>query len=341
MCSTRRIAWRVARGTRRATPCPRGHVHPPAAGELVDGSSRLGVAAGVTAGTFHALALAQLRRRAAEQSREPPRVLDRKARMLAPLPRRPRAARRRGRRRRGRDRVGQGPHARARGATPRPPGRSPAPAAARAEIAEIYERYELEKRKRRAFDFDDLLRRCADAIETDAEFAAGQRWRFRHLFVDEFQDATRSRSGLLRAWLGDRTDLCVVGDAAQAIYAFAGADAAPLTRVQDAVPRRRPSSRSTRTTGRRRRSSQWRRPRSVRPPVSTRPEWCGRCASTGPRRPITEHGDDGSEAAAVAEACWEEFAGGVPWSEMAVLFRTNAQSALFETAFCAAASQSG
>src|SRR5439155_21678399 len=69
---------------------------------------------------------------------------------------------------------------------------------------------------------------CADAIERDSDFAAAQRWRFRHLFVDEFQDATPLQTRLLRAWLGDRTDLCVVGDGAQAIYAFAGADASLL-----------------------------------------------------------------------------------------------------------------
>ncbi len=97
------------------------------------------------------------------------------------------------------------------------------------ELADLYAAYEAEKRRRRWLDFDDLLADCADAIETDGEFAAAQRWRFRDLFVDEFQDATPLQLRLLRAWLGDRTDLSVVGDAAQAIYAFAGADASPLT----------------------------------------------------------------------------------------------------------------
>ena len=104
--------------------------------------------------------------------------------------------------------------------------RLPRPAA---ELADLYARYETEKRRKRWLDFDDLLGWCADAIERDADFAAAQRWRFRHLFVDEFQDATPLQTRLLRAWLGDRPDLCVVGDGAQAIYAFAGADASPLT----------------------------------------------------------------------------------------------------------------
>ena len=58
--------------------------------------------------------------------------------------------------------------------------------------------------------------------------AAAQRWRFRHLFVDEFQDASAAQFRLLRAWLGDRSDLCVVGDPDQAIYGFAGADSSYL-----------------------------------------------------------------------------------------------------------------
>jgi len=58
-----------------------------------------------------------------------------------------------------------------------------------------------------------------EAIARDEEFAAGQRWRFRHLFVDEFQDATPLQIRLLRAWLGDSDELTVVGDPAHALVA--------------------------------------------------------------------------------------------------------------------------
>ena len=69
-----------------------------------------------------------------------------------------------------------------------------------------------------------------------------QRWRFRHLFVDEFQDISPAQFRLVRAWLGDRTDLCVVGDPNQAIYGFAGADSDLLT----AFPRHFPGARVVR-----------------------------------------------------------------------------------------------
>ncbi len=72
--------------------------------------------------------------------------------------------------------------------TPRPP----------AEVAAVYRDYEREKRKRGLVDFDDLISGCADVLERDTEFAAAQRWRFRHLFVDEFQDASAAQFRLLR-----------------------------------------------------------------------------------------------------------------------------------------------
>ena len=135
---------------------------------------------------------------------------------------------------------------------------------------------------------------------------------------------------LLRAWLGDRTDLCVVGDAAQAIYAFAGADAAPLTDFARHFPGGRVVAldRNYRST-----------PQIVdvaEGVLGPRPASSGRrCSRCGPRpsRPsVRAFADDDAEAAAVAQGCWEAFVEGVPWDRIAVLFRTNAQSARFEAA---------
>src|SRR5204863_9581590 len=98
------------------------------------------------------------------------------------------------------------------------------PPADPAEIADVYKEYEKEKRRRGVVDFDDLLIFLAKAIEDDADFGKVQRWRFRHLFVDEFQDVNPLQHRLLMAWLGDGIDLCVVGDPNQAIYGWNGAD---------------------------------------------------------------------------------------------------------------------
>ena len=105
-------------------------------------------------------------------------------------------------------------------------------------IATLYDRYEQEKRKRRLVDFDDLLALCAACDRDRPAFAAAQRWQFRHLFVDEYQDVNPLQERLLRAWLGDGDDLCVVGDPNQAIYRWNGADPSFLTQF----PRRHPTA---------------------------------------------------------------------------------------------------
>jgi DNA helicase-2/ATP-dependent DNA helicase PcrA len=331
---TRRIAFRVREQTADARHVLAVTFTRRAAGELVDRLESLGVDSAVTAGTFHALALAQLRGRAADRRQEPPQVLDRKGRVLAPLL---------GKRGSGGAAIALAisevateiEWAKARLITPdqyaaaarAAERRLPRPAT---ELADLYAKYESEKRRKRLLDFDDLLGRCSDAIERDPDFAAAQRWRFRHLFVDEFQDATPLQTRLLRAWLGDRSDLCVVGDGAQAIYAFAGADASPLTQFARHFPGGR-----TITLVHNYRSSdaivavaeaslgpasgvERDSPRAVRPAAQ---------AAT-----ITAFDDDALEASQIADACWHAFTDGVPWHRMAILFRTNAQSSLFETA---------
>jgi DNA helicase-2/ATP-dependent DNA helicase PcrA len=331
---TRRIAFRVREQTAEARHVLAVTFTRRAAGELVDRLDSLGVDSAVTAGTFHALALAQLRGRAADRRQEPPQVLDRKGRVLAPLLAK-----------RGSNHASVAlavsevateiEWAKARliapehyvAATKAAERRMPRPAT---EMADLYAAYESEKRRKRWLDFDDLLGTCSDAIDRDPDFAAAQRWRFRHLFVDEFQDATPLQTRLLRAWLGDRPDLCVVGDGAQAIYAFAGADASPLTQFARHFPGGR-----TITLVHNYRSSdaivavaeaslgpasgvERDSPRAVRP--------AARAAT------ITAFDDDTQEATMIADACWHEYTGGVPWHRMAILFRTNAQSSLFETA---------
>lgn len=97
-------------------------------------------------------------------------------------------------------------------------------------VAEALERYELIKRKRGVVDFDDLLLLVLHELRTDRQWAAAQRWRFQHLYVDEYQDLTLTQRALLRELAGgDDTDgagdLFVVGDPHQAIFGFSGAEA--------------------------------------------------------------------------------------------------------------------
>lgn len=331
---TRRIAWQAATGALDPARVLAVTFTRRAAGELRTRLQRLDVHPGVTAGTIHALALAQLRARFAQQGRQLPVLLDRKARLLVPLTGR-----------RGADArvaaselAGEIEWAKARlvrpedyeAAVTRAARTPPWPVG---EIADRYARYEREKRRRGLADFDDLLWWSADALEADSEFAAAQRWRFRHLFVDEFQDISPAQLRLVRAWLGDRRELCVVGDADQAIYGFGGADPRYLREFARhfrgaAVLHLSRNYRST--------------PQIVAAAEAVlRDADSRRAPRTGMRPPgleptVTAYNDDDDEARQVAVRLRDAHRSDVPWSALAVLYRTNAQSAGFEAALGAA-----
>lgn len=91
-------------------------------------------------------------------------------------------------------------------------------------VAELSRAYEALKDERRQLDFEDVLLACAGMLEAEPRVAAAVREQYRHFTVDEFQDVSPLQNRLLELWLGDRRDLCVVGDASQTIYSFAGAD---------------------------------------------------------------------------------------------------------------------
>lgn len=92
-------------------------------------------------------------------------------------------------------------------------------------IADLHRAYEKLKDERRQLDFEDVLLACAGMLEAEPRVAHAVREQYRHFTVDEFQDVSPLQHRLLELWLGDRRDLCVVGDASQTIYSFAGADA--------------------------------------------------------------------------------------------------------------------
>lgn len=92
-----------------------------------------------------------------------------------------------------------------------------------AEIAEIFGRYQDLTHTRRVLDFDDILQLTIGLLSNNPEILKEVRKRYTWFNVDEFQDVTPVQNALLRLWVGERTDICVVGDPAQTIYSFAGA----------------------------------------------------------------------------------------------------------------------
>jgi ATP-dependent DNA helicase UvrD/PcrA len=216
---TRRIAYQVVSGAFDPTEIMAVTFTDKAAGELRARLASLGVNR-VRAGTFHSAALRQLRYFAPD---ELGRILPSKALLLRQIGNRlpgafkfrPAAdlaaeiewAKNR--------RVGVGAYLDA--AAGREP---PIPADL---MARVYRDYERRKEADGLLDFEDLLERAVRLFERDGDAAAAFRAQYRAFTVDEYQDVNLLQQTLLDLWVGDRDDLCVVGDDYQSIYAFTGA----------------------------------------------------------------------------------------------------------------------
>ena len=99
-----------------------------------------------------------------------------------------------------------------------------------------WQRYEQAKARLGKVDFADLLTMAADLLSGDQEVAAAVRRRWAHVTVDEYQDTDPAQQRLLDAIIGDRQDICVVGDPRQAIYSWKGADPTYLNRFAKRYP---------------------------------------------------------------------------------------------------------
>ncbi len=90
--------------------------------------------------------------------------------------------------------------------------------------AAVYERYERRLREANAMDFDDLLLKPLELFRTRPDILQRYQSRFTHLLVDEYQDTNRVQYRLIAELARSHGNICVVGDDAQSIYAFRGAD---------------------------------------------------------------------------------------------------------------------
>jgi DNA helicase-2/ATP-dependent DNA helicase PcrA len=200
-------------------------------------------------------------------------------------------------------------------------------------VAEVFAAYEKIKRSNGVIDFEDMLRAAVWGIEEHRDVAEQVRAQYRHFVVDEYQDVNPLQQRLLEAWLGGRDDLTVVGDASQTIYSFTGATSGylidfPRQRRDAVVVRLVRDYRSTpQVVGLA--NSVIRQARGVESRL--RLELVGQRPS-GAEPDVRIFSDEPAEAAAVAARCRQLVDAGTPAREIAVLFRTNAQSAAYEKA---------
>lgn len=106
----------------------------------------------------------------------------------------------------------------------------------REQVALVQREYSSLLEERRSIDFEDVLVLMTGMIESEPGVALEVRERYRFFTVDEYQDVSPLQHALLRAWLGPRDDLCVVGDASQTIYSFAGASSDFLLHFSSEFP---------------------------------------------------------------------------------------------------------
>jgi len=196
------------------------------------------------------------------------------------------------------------------------------------QVMAIQQAYETLKDERAQIDFEDVLLLTAGMIESEPSVAMEVRERYRFFVVDEYQDVSPLQHHLLNLWLGDRQDLCVVGDASQTIYSFTGATSDYLLEFPSAFPdatlvRLETNYRSTGPI--------------VTAANSLMRDRAGALQLTaqspdGPTPDVNSYPNDAAEARGVAARIAGEIASGTKPEDIAILYRINVQGAALEQA---------
>ena len=325
---TRRIAWQVASATVRPGEILAVTFTDKAAREMRSRLAVLGVA-GVAARTFHAAALAQLHHFRPDDRRVLPSKVLLLRRIADSLPGayrfRPAA-----------DLATEIEWAKNRRLTPASYRRSlegheqPLPA----DLMErVFREYEGRKGRLGLVDFEDLLEGAIRLFDEDGSARLEFRDRYRAFTVDEYQDVNLLQQELLERWLGERDELCAVGDDYQSIYGFTGASPSYLLEM----PLRFPHATVVRLEDNYRSTPEiLALANRIVPRLGGSDKVLRATRTSGPEPALSVYPAREDEVAGVAERIRVLAAEGVPWEEIAVLYRTNARSEEFEEALAEA-----
>ncbi len=196
------------------------------------------------------------------------------------------------------------------------------------QLVAIQRSYEDVKIKAQKLDWEDVLLLTLGMLQAEPRVLAHVQQQYRFFTVDEYQDISPLQQALLDAWLGDRSDVCVVGDPNQTIYSFTGASSSNLLRFSSTYPEANVISltKNYRSTGN---IISWAN-RLIRGESSM--EELESQGALGVPPVLFESRDSATEAAKIADEVKAQLARGVKPQEIAVLYRVNSQSEMFEKA---------
>ena len=199
------------------------------------------------------------------------------------------------------------------------------------QAAKVYARYEAEMRTHDALDFDDLLLRMLELLDTDDDARAMLQKQFRYVSVDEYQDTNRAQYRIVRRLTETHANLCVTGDPDQAIYGWRGADIGNILSFERDYPGAKTvllerNYRSTKTILAAAHGLIVQNEMRKEKTLFTEND-------TGTLVKLIDAADDGTEAHEVAWRVDTLIRHGTPPNDIAVFYRVNALSRPFELAF--------
>lgn len=198
------------------------------------------------------------------------------------------------------------------------------------KVAEIYQAYEQELTKSGALDFDDLLIKAVDMLRNSAEVRSQLRRQFEYVLIDEYQDTNSVQYALIKLILNDQRNICVVGDDAQSIYSFRGADFTNILNFERDYPGAEiiKLEQNYRSTG----SILTLANSLITHNTNRRDKNLWTSAGDGREPVLWQVYSEAEEGMRIAREIAEQSAAGRDYQDMAILYRTNAQSYAVERA---------
>ncbi|MDD6789797.1 MAG: UvrD-helicase domain-containing protein [Lachnospira sp.] len=199
------------------------------------------------------------------------------------------------------------------------------------QISKAYTEYENQLKKNNAMDFDDLIYKTVELFTREPEVLESYQNRFHYIMVDEYQDTNTSQFRLISLLAGRYRNICVVGDDDQSIYRFRGANIYNILNFEKAYPgaaviRLEQNYRSTQTILDAANAV-------IANNTERKPKKLWTENARGDKVHLTVYPDGRAEAGGVASQIQSLVHDGWTYNDIAILYRTNAQSRALEERF--------